>query len=290
MYVKTHKTAGTTLLNIVLRMTIQLNLTCTPPANGHSGYGCPMKLPSTLEKLPISTVFAQHVAFTPHLVDRIAPNPPLVVTVMREPVAQAISAYLYPKWHHIRRAIGGANWTDHVARLERGVRRDMSCYFKNSQAHDMGYEHYNRDVARTVAAYDLILITEEFDKSLLLFRRLLVRHGWSVSHRDLRYVVSNKGSVSVDQQTMLWMRRVIADSPLIAHDRRLYDKAKARFDVEWRASNLRAPMPMANCTDKACTMDCVRLMEKCRRVASSEARASTRGPSPPGHGSKGGAS
>ena len=61
VYVKTHKTGGSTLLNIILRISITLNLTCTPPANGHKGYGCPRTLPSTLANLPVSTVFAQRV-------------------------------------------------------------------------------------------------------------------------------------------------------------------------------------------------------------------------------------
>merc|ERR1711920_235454 len=115
---------------------------------------------------------------------------------------QAISSYLYHHWKHIRRAIGGTNFTDHVARLERGVRHGLSCYFNNSQAHDMGYEYY-RNPGRTVAAYDLILITEEFDKSLLLLKRLLARHGWPLTDRDLTYVVDKgtRASVSVDQQT-----------------------------------------------------------------------------------------
>ena len=204
VYVKTHKTGGSTLLNIILRMSIALKLTCTPPANGHLGYGCPKKLPSTLANLSMSTVFAQHVAFVPHLLERIAPKPPLLVTIMREPVSQAISAYAYPQWDHIRRAIGGTNWTDHIAKLERGVRPGLSCYFNNSQAQDMGYDHY-RNIARTVAAYDLILITEEFDKSLMLFKRLLARHGWPLTDRDLRYVVRNNASTSIDQQTMLSM-------------------------------------------------------------------------------------
>ena len=265
VYVKTHKTASSTLLNIILRMSIALNLTCTPPANGHKGYGCPMTLPSTLSNLSVSTVFAQHVAFAPGLLERIAPKPPLLITVMREPVDQAISAYLYPAWKHIRQAIGGTNWTDHVARLERGVRHGLSCFFNNSQAHDMGYEYY-RNPELAVAAYDLILITEDFDKSLLLLKRLLARHGWPLTDRDLTYVVSNKGSVSIDQQTTLSMRRVIADSPLIAHDRGLYDKAKQRFDAEWRASKLQAPPPLASCVDEACGVDYLPLMRRCRRA------------------------
>ena len=81
VYVKTHKTASSTLVNIILRISIALNATCTPPAHGHSGYGCPFELPRSIEKASISTVFAQHVTFRPSLLARISPNPPLLVTI-----------------------------------------------------------------------------------------------------------------------------------------------------------------------------------------------------------------
>ena len=90
-----------------------------------------------------------------------------------------------------------------------------------------------------------------------------------MTDRDLRYVVRNNASTSIDQQTMLSMlsmRRAIADSPLLAHDRRLYDQAMARFVAEWRASKLAAPSPLASCADKACGIDYVRLMRRCRRA------------------------
>lgn len=260
VFVKTHKTAGSTVLNIILRLSIASNLTCTPPANGHSGYGCPRRLPP-LRKIRVAKVFAQHVTFEPRLVMRVNPSP-LVVTIMREPTSQAVSAYLYPLWAHLRKRVGGANWTDHLARLERDAASALSCHYNNSQAHDMGYASF-RSIARTADAYDLVLITEEFDRSLMLLAHMLAGSGWDVDARDLKYAVTNQGRSVTNAREIASMRRLVATSPLLALDLPLYAEARTRLEVKWRASGMSGRPALATCVLPVCATDYVKLMRRC---------------------------
>jgi galactosylceramide sulfotransferase len=261
VYVKTHKTAGSTLLNIILRISISLNMTCVSPANGHSGYGCPYHMRSSLDQ-GIANVFAQHVTFRPQLLHWITPRPPLLLTIMRDPIAQSISAYLYPAWKHLRQRVGGKNWTDHLARVERGVADNLACYYNNSQARDMGYDHF-RDVDMLVRAYDAILLTEEFDRSLILLGALLSQHGWKVQHSDLSYAVVNRRVESVDAHLMQAMRAIVATSSLIAIDTQVYERARRRFEAVWAKSHLETKIPPKRCASQTCRSDYVDLMSKC---------------------------
>lgn len=266
--VKTHKTAGSTLVDIILRLGVALNVSCVKPAHGHSGYGCPHVLPPAPSYMSRATIFAQHVTFRPELLSYINPRPPLVVTIMRDPVDQAISAYLYPAWRHIRAVVGGANWTDHLARLGRTLEfprqnptlRSVLCYYVNSQAHDMGYAHYG-NVVDTINAYNLVMLMERFDESLTLLRILLAHEGWRVSPKLLSYTKQNTNHNKPSDDSVLVMRHAVAASPIIATDLQLYALARTHFDRRWRGASV--PADKYDKCMYLCNVDYVNLMHKC---------------------------
>ena len=270
VYVKTHKTAGSTLLNIILRLGLSLNLTCIPPRNGHSGYGCPHRLPIHFS-IPNGNIFAQHVTFEPRITRLVHPRPPLIVSIVRDPAAQAVSSFMYQLWGHIKKKFGSTNWTDHVQRMGSIKSEDSvyACYYINPQANDLGY-FQSMDVQKTVDAYDLIMITEQFDKGLVVLMHFLQTRGWRVTTDHFRYTraSANRGPM-IDGDKLHSMMRDVSDSRGISIDRQIYKVVSDRFNAEWSMhetlynTELESLHVKTSSTCTYCNMDYVRLMSRC---------------------------
>ena len=261
IFVKTHKTGGTTVVNILLRLAIEMNITCLAPTHMNSGYGC-RHLP---EKMKESSLFAQHVVYSPSLLNFVTPKPAVLITLMRKPAAQATSAYLYGPWQTTLRRFGSKNWQDHLRRIEMSSneKRVSSCFYINSQARDMGYLNKVHD---TLARYDLIMVLEKFEQSLILMHETLKKAGWPISLKHLSYSHLNSYNHSSVYNTSR-MQEEIALSYGISIDTIFYKIALQRLNHMWNRNVylheklLRQFWKIPSCSQ--CPSDNMKLMMRC---------------------------
>ena len=254
IFVKTHKTGGTTVANILLRLAIEMNITCClAPVHRNSGFTC-QRPPVNIKE---SSLFAQHVVYSPSLLHRVTPRPAVLITIMRTPAAQATSAFLYGPWQKILKRFGSSHWKDHLRRIDTpsSEKRVDSCLYMNYQSRDMGYSNSVHD---TLASYDLIMVLEHLDKSLILMHEVLKRAGWPISlhHLSFKHLNSQKPSgvyntsrmqeqvsllygVSIDtivyklalqQLHRMWNRNVQAHTDLLTRFRKISSCANCRSD------------------------------------------------------------
>lgn len=187
VFIKTHKTGSSTLTNILHRMGDWRNLTFQNPwDNTHLGW--PNLYPGRSQPSPNHQfdLVVNHMVWNPKLVTQYVKRHPFVFTVLREPLSQAQSAFNYFK-------PAGPGWALLLQRME--DLRMMSgnaeaARFRNPQAFDLGWynslgamqgatvidqddEHIAAWVNWTVGALDLVILTEEFDRGLVLLARLL---------------------------------------------------------------------------------------------------------------------
>ena len=270
IFVKTHKTGGTTVANILLRIGITLGLSCVPPINGDSGLGCPHKLFPNVNIMKSAKLFAQHVTYDPKLLSMTS-NPPLLITIFRNPVSQAISAFRYSRWQHILNRFGNTDWNDHINRLNRSDIHNTSCYYMNSQSHDLGFSNNLKCspfewVQKIIRSFDLIMITEYFKESLILCKTLLNNAGWNVKFKDLAYLVQNKENNIISKYAYKQMSDSLKYSKSINIDLLLYEKAHNKFRNLWnrdKARNEKQLKKVLICENTECRQDNIELMRLC---------------------------
>tara|TARA_B100001741_G_scaffold145602_1_gene120047 strand:+ start:6040 stop:6654 length:615 start_codon:yes stop_codon:yes gene_type:complete len=199
-------------------------------------------------------------------------NPPLLITILRNPVSQAISAFRYSRWQHILNQFGSTDWNDHINRLNRSDIHNTSCYYMNSQSHDLGF--YNNIlkcspfewVQKIIRSFDLIMITEYFKESLILCKTLLNNAGWNVKFKDLAYLVQNKEHNIISKYAYKQMSDSLKYSKSINIDLLLYEKAHNKFRNLWnrdKARNEKQLKKVLICENTECRQDNIELMRLC---------------------------
>ncbi|XP_061524981.1 galactose-3-O-sulfotransferase 3 [Phycodurus eques] len=200
-FLKTHKTASSTVQNLLFRFAERNNLTvalptqacghqfCYPrPFDGHFVH--PHTLPPN--------VIGNHMRYDAAELRRLMPNDTRYVTILREPAAMFESLFSYYNQHckTFKRVPKGSL----DAFLERPWRyyrpEDQgSMYARNTLTFDLGgdKDHPATDAAyaRSFAAevervFSLVMIAEHFDESLVLLRHIL---SWDLD--DVVYVKLN---------------------------------------------------------------------------------------------------
>ncbi|XP_051921452.1 galactose-3-O-sulfotransferase 3 [Hippocampus zosterae] len=200
-FLKTHKTAGSTVQNILFRFAERNGLTVALPKQQCGHHFCYPKTfsanfvhPHTLPP----NIIGNHLRFDAGELRRVAPPRAVYVTILREPAAMFESLFTYygQRCQSFRRVPGGSPG----AFLERPLRyyrpQDKnSNYARNTLTHDLGGDKdrpaadaaYARAfAARVERVFSLVMIAEHFDESLVLLRRLL---SWDAD--DLVYVKLN---------------------------------------------------------------------------------------------------
>uniref|UniRef100_A0A452E7V7 Galactose-3-O-sulfotransferase 2 n=2 Tax=Capra hircus TaxID=9925 RepID=A0A452E7V7_CAPHI len=190
MFLKTHKTASSTVLNILFRFAETHNLSAALPAGGRFHLGYPwLFLARYVEGVeqggPVRrfNIMCNHLRFNPPEVQKVMPNDTFYFSILRNPVFQLESSFVYYKSHvpafrnvSSLEAFLASPWTYYNQSL--GLR---NAYARNSMWFDLGFDNdappeegYVRarllDVERR---FQLLLIAEHFDESMVLLRRLL---------------------------------------------------------------------------------------------------------------------
>ncbi|XP_044799650.1 galactose-3-O-sulfotransferase 3 isoform X2 [Bubalus bubalis] len=206
-FLKTHKTAGTTVQNILFRFAERHNLTVALPHPSCEHQFCYPRNFSAHFVHPATRpphVLASHLRFDRAELQRLMPPGTVYVTILREPAAMFESLFSYynqycPAFRRVPNASLEAFLRAPEAYYRAG--EHFAMFAHNTLAYDLGgdNERSPRDDAAYLAGlirqveevFSLVMIAEYFDESLVLLRRLLA---WDLD--DVLYARLNARAAS----------------------------------------------------------------------------------------------
>ncbi len=243
-FLKTHKCASSSIQNVLLRFAMKNELNVVLPLTGnYAGKFAPFSnavlygTPWEQAKLPYH-VHCLHGIWNytgvRAVLDRAdgGADPPFVFSIVRDPVEQFASLWDYAKlgWHY------NATLEEYALAPKRGKfvdRRALSNLGHNQMLFDFGLGRRYLDDEEAIAAkiedidrtFDLVLVAERFEESMLLLRDALCWTFEDVSYLKLNMRQEKKKSrLSGAARASLrkWLRG----------DYELYDHFVAKFDSE----------------------------------------------------------
>lgn len=207
-FVKVHKAASSTVANILQRFGYKRGLNfALPDKRLHSSASNYLSKPGDIltrhSLLPVPKgahydILWNHAVYNLSAFRDIMPPDTAYITIVREPFQQFVSAFLYyhpealPPIQANRSTINETNPVSDF--LYNGAKHNLMSYYRNKQAEDLGMtlHHVTNAILRhqyikqLAADFHLVMITEFFDESLVLLRRLL---RWDV--QDILYIPMN---------------------------------------------------------------------------------------------------
>ncbi|XP_051984336.1 galactose-3-O-sulfotransferase 3-like [Xyrauchen texanus] len=201
-FLKTHKTASSTVQNILFRFAERNNLSVALPITTCDHQFCYPRPFSTHFVHPHTTppdIITNHLRFSRAELRRLMPNNTIYITILREPGAMFESLFSYYNQYCLsfKRVPNGSleTFLDHPWSYYRPEEKD-SMYARNTLTFDLGGDkdrpsigapaYAKRFAAEVERVFSLVMIAEYFDESLILLRRLL---SWDLD--DVLYVSLN---------------------------------------------------------------------------------------------------
>ena len=195
-YLKTHKTASSTISTMILKYGIIRNCTIVLDpdlVNRHWPARLELNEVSSLVNKDSAKIFSSHIRFNKGPVNTMFPIPRAkYITIVRHPVSQFKSAWLYYNFTRLSgfsSAEGPLNTFLKSPGALKEIRRRLSRthafgrynHISNSNLFDMGLEQEDLQNIALVKSYidkmeeefDLVMIADYFDESLILLKRLL---------------------------------------------------------------------------------------------------------------------
>uniref|UniRef100_A0A8C0TUL4 Galactose-3-O-sulfotransferase 2 n=1 Tax=Canis lupus familiaris TaxID=9615 RepID=A0A8C0TUL4_CANLF len=192
MFLKTHKTASSTVLNILFRFAETHNLSVALPAGKSFHLGYPwLFLARYVEGWEGSkpglqlrfNIMCNHLRFNLPEVQKIMPNDTFYFSILRNPVFQLESSFIYyrgyvPAFRNVRtldaflaspRTYYNQKGGLHNAHARNNMWFDLG--FDNNAPAEEGYVRAR--LADVEKRFQLVLIAEHFDESMVLLRHLL---------------------------------------------------------------------------------------------------------------------
>ncbi|KAK6177217.1 hypothetical protein SNE40_015361 [Patella caerulea] len=249
-FLKVHKASSSTVLNIIYRFGFQRSLTFVLPRkgnyldNGVSSIAKRKVLPPSLNKT--YDMLCNHVIFNKSIFGHYMPRDTVYIAIVRDPYERFRSAYHYYRTVYSMGYLKhGPTGADHFEQFiaNQDIYEPTNphySYTNNRMAVDFGFPtkyfknstkmlEYVHDLDLTL---DLVMITERFDESMILLRRML---NWSF--KDILYIkqnsLKNKPKNNINSTLMDKVKKF---SEL---DYILYDYFYEKFDkrVKQQASN-----------------------------------------------------
>ena len=269
VYIKLHKCASDTVVNVLHRFGIRRNLTFVLPVGGRMTLGFPYRMEEHFFR-PLKTeqfnIMCQHVVYTPHVMSQIMPRDSVYFTSIREPFARMKSAFKFFNLHSRAGLLRGQNQLEQyladILRVERALTSPdnyshrKSCvplgysFTINGMALGLGFDTgFHRGtidqstngtfIREWLAALDrqfsLVMVVEYFHESLILLRRLMC---WSTE--DILYVKRNANHYAEKDREMdpelvsNYRRYNVPDYALYDHfNRTLWRRIAAAGDDFW---------------------------------------------------------
>ncbi|XP_023124652.1 galactose-3-O-sulfotransferase 4 isoform X2 [Amphiprion ocellaris] len=186
MFLKTHKTASSTVLNMLYRFGEERNLRFALPLGYQLGYPLPFNAhrvkgyrgPRAIE----FHIMGNHMRFNKLEVEKVMPADTFYFSIIRDPVALAESSFAYFKEvaPAFRKAKGLGDFADDPRKYY-DPRLRNNHYSRNLLWFDFGMDHNanfsmalaQRGEAMIRRTFKLILVSEYFDQSMILLRHAL---------------------------------------------------------------------------------------------------------------------
>ncbi|KAK2860199.1 hypothetical protein Q7C36_004365 [Tachysurus vachellii] len=202
VFLKTHKTASSTVQNIFFRFAERNNLTVALPVTPCDHQFCYPRIFSKHFVHPYTmppNIVTSHMRFSHSELKRIMPNNTFYITILREPGAMFESLFSYYNQYcdSFKRVPNGSL----EAFLEKPwayyhPEEKDSMYARNTLTFDLGGDkdkpykevptYAKRFAAEVENVFSLVMIAEHFDESLILMRHLL---SWDLE--DVLYIKQN---------------------------------------------------------------------------------------------------
>ncbi|XP_033116566.1 galactosylceramide sulfotransferase-like [Anneissia japonica] len=204
VFVKTHKTASTTLASILQRFGFTRNLTFTLGKRGHILSSVNLFQRSMIPALPQKSklfdkplngyhLLTNHVRYNRPEMDAVVRNAKYI-TIIREPAAHFESTFGY---FEMAKRLKLTNHSNPIEVFMKNPSKFLAKKFymwqraKNGQLYDLGLEHQVHNdlyhvqykIRQLDSEFDLVLLSEYFDESLILLKKLMC---WSFD--DILYV------------------------------------------------------------------------------------------------------
>lgn len=186
MFLKTHKTASSTVLNMLYRFGEERGLRFALPLGYQLGYPLPFNAhrvkgyrgPGT----PEYNIMGNHMRFNRAEVEKVMPTDAFYFSIVRDPVALAESSFAYYKEvaPAFRKAKSLGDFADNPRKYY-DPRLRNNHYARNLLWFDFGMDHnanFSVPLARrgekmVKQVFKLILVSEYFDQSMILLRHAL---------------------------------------------------------------------------------------------------------------------
>lgn len=199
VFLKTHKTGSSTIQNVLYRYGDGRNLTFALPRKRNHRFFYPMVFQSVFVEGVSGgggfNIMCNHMRFRKSEVSKVMPKDTFYFSILRHPVPMMESMFMY------FRGLAGSSksqsldefldhkWTQFQMPKHRTDRRDVTDFSHNNLAFDLGFdnsltanapdlqERAERDIAAIERDFNLILINEYFDESMVLLKSALC---WSL--------------------------------------------------------------------------------------------------------------
>ncbi|KAM6357774.1 LOW QUALITY PROTEIN: galactose-3-O-sulfotransferase 2 [Alca torda] len=184
MFLKTHKTASSTILNITFRFAERYNLTGALPANELIHVGYPETfLAQLVEEFQTigQNYMCNHLQFNPSEVQKVMAANTFYFSILRNPIALLESSYVLKGRCPAFKISKDVNELASPTKYYHPVDYKQNIYARNIMWFDFGYDNNaedNKKYIQTVLKeieqnFHLILIADYFDESMILLKHTL---------------------------------------------------------------------------------------------------------------------
>ncbi|XP_061073647.1 galactose-3-O-sulfotransferase 2 [Conger conger] len=240
VFLKTHKTASSTILNILYRYGDSRGLTFALPLNKHYQLFYPFYFAAhfvegfRLKAVKEYDIMCNHMRFMPAEIKRVMPEDAFYFSILRNPVSMMESIFIYYKAIPAFRK--ARNLDDFLNNASHSYNASLSNnhYAKNLLAFDFGFDNNNNivDIQRqanlSISAieqnFHLILISEYFDESMIMLKNALC---WSLDD-VVSFKLNSRSNRTRQELSPFTMEKIKAWNSL---DWKIYQHFNATF---WR--------------------------------------------------------
>lgn len=255
VYLKTHKTASSTVQNIILRYALRENLIVMEPGNGHD-FNYPGRFSPKRGTQPgKSNLICHHARFDYDRMRSVMPTDDVVwVASVREPLSLYKSTINYfrpilPAFRRIQPGEPVEKWFDSAELFVRTSARSAYDHFAHSHMFfDFGFDNKRDDdqyigeaLRRLDEIFDLVVVSDHFDESMVLLSDLLC---WPIADFASLTLNARKTNQKVDEVAEERVRKKVrawnkADAALFDHYnatlwRKVDEYGRERMDEQLR--------------------------------------------------------
>ena len=190
VFIKTFKTAGSTLSNILSRFAMKHNLTIR-------GHGL-RELKLNYSSLGKSNIICDHISYNRTKLADIMSSDTVYVTLLRQPLAQLISRLNYRGYVNVVDPVETYKNSKYFGGSTNFYGQIWDPWRQLNIPQDVTSQQFPSFLALLENELDLVAITEQFDLSLLLLRRKLC---WDIS--DMIYVKLKTANYNLNNNSAL---------------------------------------------------------------------------------------